>query len=54
MAKKVINDPAVKDAQKSNLKEYERNSSIFKWDKDSTVKEFGRAKVLKAKFKKER
>jgi hypothetical protein len=50
--KKEIKDPAVKNAQKSNLKEFERKNSVFSWDKTSTVKEFGRAKILKAKFKK--
>ena len=45
-------DPSVRCAQKSNLKEFEKGKSIFKWDKDSTVKQFGRAKVLKAKYKK--
>ena len=54
MAKKEIMDLAVKDAQKVDLKQFESGNHYFSYDKTSSVKEFGRAKVLKAKFKKKR
>ncbi len=52
MAKKIITDPAIKQAQKEKDKDFE--SGRFNWFsvKPSTVDSFGRSKVLRAKFKK--
>ncbi len=52
MAKKKIQDPAVKQAQKQDLNEFKGGSGIWSWMQESSVASFGRSKVLKAKYKK--
>lgn len=47
--KKVITDPAVLEAKKTRLKDFER----YDWLSDNrNIKDFGRTKVLQAKRKK--
>lgn len=51
MSKKDIKDPAIYRATKSKDKDFERGG-YFDWEKGSSVKEFGRNKLLSGKHKK--
>ena len=53
MSKKKVLDPAIKNAEKTPDRVFERGG-IFVWDKVSTVKEFGVNKLLKGARKNKR
>jgi len=50
MKVKDIKDPAIYVARKAKDKDFERSG--WSWDKSSSVKEFGRNKLLSGKHKK--
>lgn len=49
--KKVITDPAVLKAQKTPDEKFAKLGGFFEFDRGSTVKEFGRNRVLKGQRK---
>ena len=51
MSKKKVLDPAIQNAEKTPDRVFERGG-YFSWEKGSSVKEFGRNKLLNGKHRK--